>query len=95
MCLLAIGTVCFNNGLDKVVLCVNTYGTTASALPSATQGFVPAATTISNSNASLIFDPPEAWNNSAPSPSCSSSDGDEQLRVTSTLNATISFNYTG
>ncbi|KJA21290.1 hypothetical protein HYPSUDRAFT_739261 [Hypholoma sublateritium FD-334 SS-4] len=90
-----IGTVCFNNGLNNVVSCINTYGTTASAFPSATQGFIPAATAVPNSNADIIFDPPEAWNSSAPSPSCSSSDGEEQLRVTSTLNATISFNYTG
>lgn len=65
-----------------------------SAFPSATQGFIPAATTVPNSNTNIIFSPPEAWDRSTISPSCSSSSG-EQLQTTRTLNATISFNYTG
>ncbi|KAF8901904.1 hypothetical protein CPB84DRAFT_1776986 [Gymnopilus junonius] len=93
--IIAIGTVCFNSGLDQVVLCVNTYGTTSAALPSATQGFTPSASLIPKNDANILFNPSEAWNSSNTAPSCSPSQQNSELRITTAIDATVSFNYTG
>ncbi|PPQ98276.1 hypothetical protein CVT26_013520 [Gymnopilus dilepis] len=62
------------------------------AYPSATTGVVPTATPIPNSNSAIVYFPSDAWNKSKISPNCSQS---QSVYVTQTVNATVSFNYTG
>lgn len=87
-----IGTLCFNDGADSVVSCINELGTTASALPSATTGLIPSSTPVLESNSAIVYNPPDAWVTSNSDSDCTTS---TSLRSTDTLNATISFNYTG
>ena len=74
------------------MVCVNAYGTTTSAYPSATVGFTPSETSVASNDPSIAYNPPSAWNSSHAVPNCASSN---TLHTTSTINATISFNYTG
>ncbi|KAF8165646.1 hypothetical protein B0H34DRAFT_247096 [Crassisporium funariophilum] len=88
-----IGTVCYNNGLDQHVSCVDAYGTTASSFPSATVSVVPSATPVPIDSPAVQFNPSNAWNSSsAPISNCIPGN---IVRVTNVVNATVSFNYTG
>lgn len=89
---LAIGTICFNDGTNNIVSCIDAYGVTASSYPSATLGYSPSATPVATDDPGIIYNPLSAWSNSDTIPNCTSS---SSLRVTSTINSTISFNYTG
>jgi hypothetical protein len=89
----AIGTVCWNSGLDTVVSCIDAYGTTASSFPSATVGFVPSATAVANGDPGVVYKPANAWtSSSSATPNCSFSNS---IRTTSAVNSSVSFNYTG
>ncbi|KAF8804303.1 hypothetical protein BYT27DRAFT_6700878 [Phlegmacium glaucopus] len=87
-----IGTSCFNEGNNNVIQCINALGTTAPAIPSATTGLIPSVTPILGSNAGITYSPASAWNTSTTDFSCTNS---KSLHVSDTINATISFNYTG
>jgi hypothetical protein len=89
---LAIGTVCFNNGIDYTVSCIDAYGTTAPPYPSTTSGLVPSATLVANDDPKIVYGRPKSWSSSNTTPGCALS---PSLRVTSTINSTISFNYSG
>ncbi|KDR77572.1 hypothetical protein GALMADRAFT_65596, partial [Galerina marginata CBS 339.88] len=84
--------ICFNGGIDKIIQCVDSLGTTASSYPSATTGIVPSATPILASDSRILYAPSEAWNQSTTDVNCTSSN---LVYTTDTVNATISFNYSG
>ncbi|KAF9557528.1 hypothetical protein CPC08DRAFT_668612 [Agrocybe pediades] len=87
------GTSCFTNGIDNIVQCVNALGTTASAIPSGTTGVIPSATPITAADPSIVYSPPTgAWSTADSPGNCAIS---SSVRVTQTVNASISFNYTG
>lgn len=89
---LAIGTVCYNDGVSNAASCIDAYGTTSSSYPSATTGFVLSATPVAIDDPGVLYSPANAWSSSSTVPNCTSSGS---LRVTSTINSTVSFNYTG
>ena len=89
--MIAIGTICFNDGEDQAISCVDAYGTTASSFPSATTGIVPSATPVPASDNRILYTTPGAWNISHGA-NCTASD---LIYATETLNATVSFNYSG
>jgi hypothetical protein len=92
--MIAIGTVCLHYDTWNYMVCIDALGVTATgAYPSTATGFVPSSTpAASTDNAGLLFSPEQAWNKMADSPSCAIS---SMLWTTSTINASISFNYTG
>ncbi|PPQ68166.1 hypothetical protein CVT26_005772 [Gymnopilus dilepis] len=87
-----IGTVCYYNGIDTALTCINAYGSSAPAYPSSTSGVVPSATPVANTEAEVVYSPQNAWSTSNTAPSCAE---ESSMRVTSTLNASVSFNYSG
>jgi len=88
-----IGTVCYLDDNHKKGACIDAYGVTGTFYPSATSiNFTPKETPVSNSGASVVFSPADAWKSTASTENCSKS---ETIYTTSTINATISFNYTG
>ncbi|PPQ81609.1 hypothetical protein CVT26_002976, partial [Gymnopilus dilepis] len=89
-----IGTICFNNGLDQRVACIDAYGTTSAAFPSATQGFIPPATFVANNDADISFNPSASWNKTD-SPNCTPSNETLGVRITNSINASLSFSYIG
>jgi hypothetical protein len=89
--MIAIGTMCFNGGEDKTVSCVDALGATAASFPSATTGVTPSATPVPASDPRIIYAPSREWNSSKGA-NCTTSD---LLYTTETLNATVSFNYSG
>jgi hypothetical protein len=88
---IAIGTVCFNGGEDNTISCVDALGATAASFPSATTGIVPSATPVLASDPWIVYTPPREWSSSKGA-SCTTND---LLYNTETLNATVSFNYSG
>ena len=88
----AIGTSCRAILSNKIVHCIDALGTTALALPSATTGIVPSATPVLGSNPDIAYSPPNAWTVSESDSNCTTS---KSLHGTDTINATVSFNFTG
>ncbi|KAF8883469.1 hypothetical protein CPB84DRAFT_1965172 [Gymnopilus junonius] len=88
---LAIGTSCLVDN-DKAVSCVNALGATKSAVPSTATDFIPLSTPIAGSNVGIVYSPPGAWSDQNSTSDCATS---SSLHVTSTINASISVNYTG
>ena len=88
----AIGTVCYRDIPTNVLSCIDAYGSMAAPYPSATTGIIPAASSVVTSDPSLVFNPETAWNQSFNVPSCSESG---TMRVTSTINSSVSYVYTG
>ena len=88
----AIGTSCRALQSDKIVRCIDALGTTALAFPSATTGLVPSATPVLGSDPNILYSPPNAWTVSESDSNCTTS---KSLHVTDTINATVSFNFTG
>ncbi|KDR69105.1 hypothetical protein GALMADRAFT_145820 [Galerina marginata CBS 339.88] len=87
-----VGTICFNNGLDKVVECIDALGTAAAALPSATSvNFLPSTSAVPGNDVNLTFGPENAWNITT-GINCTASN---TVHSTTIKNATVSFNYTG
>ncbi|KAK7045006.1 hypothetical protein R3P38DRAFT_2508272 [Favolaschia claudopus] len=87
-----IGTVCFHYVTDSFISCIDAVGVTATSFPS-TATFLPSSTPVStDGNQKIIFSPPSAWNQNATVPSCASG---SEIWTTSTLNASISFNFSG
>jgi hypothetical protein len=90
---LAIGTICYLDDILKDGACIDAYGVTGTPYPSATSNtYTPVETPVSNTAGGVIFSPADAWTEITTNESCSKSG---TLHTTSTLNATISFNYTG
>jgi len=90
--LAAIGTSCRALQSDKIVHCIDALGTTALGLPSATTGLVPSATPVLGSDPNIVYNPPNAWTVSESESNCTTS---KSLHVTDTINASVSFNFTG
>ena len=90
--LAAIGTSCRALQSDKIVHCIDALGTTALGLPSATTGLIPSATPVLGSDPDIVYSPPSAWTISESDSNCTTS---KSLHVTDTINATVSFNFTG
>lgn len=88
----AIGTSCRALQSDKIVHCIDALGTTALGLPSATTGLIPSATPVLGSDLDIVYNPPNAWTVSESDSNCTTS---KSLHVTDTINATVSFNFTG
>ncbi|KAF8652149.1 hypothetical protein AX16_004535 [Volvariella volvacea WC 439] len=86
-----IGTICYTNGVDSHVSCVDAYGTFSPAISSTDQGFLPPANAVANGDAEVEFDPPEAWIPASTQGCAISTDA----RSTDVVNASISFNFTG
>ncbi|KAF8965065.1 hypothetical protein BDZ97DRAFT_1659464, partial [Flammula alnicola] len=84
--------LCYYGGVDKTVTCIDAYGTTESAYPSATTGVVPSATPVLGNDTRFVYAPSHAWNISKTDANCTLTN---LLHTTDTLNATISFNYSG
>jgi len=88
-----IGTVCYLDDNHKDGACIDAYGVTGTPYPSATSNtFTPIETPVSNSGAGVVFSPADAWNATTSTESCSKS---KTVYSTSTINATVTFNYTG
>ncbi|KAJ7589664.1 hypothetical protein C8J56DRAFT_939214 [Mycena floridula] len=87
-----IGTSCARYLDTDVVSCIDAHGTTVTSFPTGTTGLIPAPSTIAVDDPNIILLPLEAWNQSNVVPSCSSS---STLRISSTINSSISYNYTG
>ncbi|KAF8638349.1 hypothetical protein AX16_010530 [Volvariella volvacea WC 439] len=82
---------------QETVYCVNPYGVTTTAFPSESATptsalVIPSATMIPETDPSILYAPADAWNISESRSECTLS---TSLHVSNTLNATISFNYTG
>ena len=88
----AIGTSCRALQSDKIVHCIDALGTTALGLPSATTGLIPSATPVPGSEPDIVYSPPNAWTISESDSNCTTS---KSLHVTDTINATVSFDFTG
>jgi len=87
-----IGTICFNDGTDRTVYCIDVHGTTSPSLPSATSGAIPSASSIPGNDSRIIYAPSDAWNISNTDTNCKRSNF---LYTTDTINASISFSYFG
>ncbi|KAF8992225.1 hypothetical protein BDQ17DRAFT_1369810 [Cyathus striatus] len=88
-----VGTICYNNGADSIVSCINAIGTTSAAMPTSTSmNFLPSASPVAEGDKALQVGPQSAWNTTSTSLDCNS--GSTSL-VTDVINATISLNFTG
>ncbi|KAF8875341.1 hypothetical protein CPB84DRAFT_1752703 [Gymnopilus junonius] len=87
-CSVFLVSVVGSNGIQ----CINPLGTTVPAFPSATTGLIPSSTPILGSDPNIIYSPPQAWKVSDAKDSCTQS---PSIHLTDSINATISFNYTG
>ncbi|PVF95386.1 hypothetical protein CPB86DRAFT_682819, partial [Serendipita vermifera] len=74
------------------ITCIDVYGTATSPYSPSTIIGIPAASTIPNDVGSLQYSPPEEWKSSNSVHNCTLNNS---VRVTSTLNSKVSFNYTG
>ncbi len=88
----AIGSMCNNEEGDRFVNCVDTYGTTEPSVPASTVALAPTPTAQAVSINSNTIAYNGTWNVSNLVPKCAIS---SSLRVTSQVNASVEFNYTG
>jgi hypothetical protein len=77
---------------SKPLLCIDAYGTYSSSYPPTTVGVVLPETNVTSSEPTVLYSPSTSWNTSSTVLNCTSN---ASIHVTSTTNATISFNYTG
>ena len=91
-----MGTICFTirSDPDKAASCIDAIGTTSAAIPSSTSlAFIPAISAVAKDDATLKFDPQQAWDSTPVTAGiCGSSD---VLRSAETINSSVSFNYSG
>ena len=90
---IATGTVCFKDDLERDGVCIDAYGVKSPVYATSTTAtFVPSETAVSNTIEAVKFSPDSAWKTSSSPFNCSKS---QTIYMTSVINATVSFNYTG
>ncbi|PPQ81255.1 hypothetical protein CVT26_015074 [Gymnopilus dilepis] len=88
----AIGTSCLVHGKNQTISCVDALGTMSPAMPFNASNYDPSTTIVPSDSPAIVYAPSAAWHVFDSNLSCSAS---QILQSTSSVNASISFNYTG
>lgn len=87
-----LGNICFSSVAQGGLSCIDAYGNATAPYPSTISQVTPPGTLISSNAPSIVYSPEDAWSSPSVTPNCTVSG---TSRVTSMVNASISFNYTG